>query len=522
MLSDEPTAVRRRSRSRAPSRSRSLHGHRRTLDSRRSMRASYESVVEITASGVSAASSAEQQQRAQGSGFVYDANGHLITNQHVVEGATSISVRFSNGSTQPARLVGTDPSTDLAVIKVDAPVSPDPSGSVTRASSPSATPSSRSEAHSGSRARVTSGHRERAPPADDGAEQLHDHRTRSRPTRPSTTGTPEGRFSTCAGGSSASTPRSRASPAESDGVGFAIPSNTVRSIVSQLIESGEVAARLPRRHDGRRSRRAWPSPRCGPGTPAEQAGLRAADGYAHRRRSGGPERAATSSSSSTARPSRPRPSSRAQSTRSVPATRSRSPPAERQAPDLPGDARHAAFLELLRALQCTLRRPRLHDSTERDRRARVEREEPHVRAERAGNELPEGRAERPSGFPRSLESREWPRLAERSARRDRADPGRRRHAPLATRSPHARHRRLRDQRLHRAERGRRRRRRAHRADARARGGVRRARGRATFTLDDETLDAPAGTVVFVRDPQVKRHARADGAEHVGARRRRAA
>ncbi len=34
-------------------------------------------------------------------------------------------------------------------------------------------------------------------------------------------------------------------------------------------------------------------------------------------------------------------------------------------------------------------------------------------------------------------------------------------------------------------------------------------GRATFTLDDETLDAPAGTVVFIRDPQVKRHARAD-------------
>ena len=34
-------------------------------------------------------------------------------------------------------------------------------------------------------------------------------------------------------------------------------------------------------------------------------------------------------------------------------------------------------------------------------------------------------------------------------------------------------------------------------------------GRATFTLDDETLDAPAGTAVFVRDPKVKRHARAD-------------
>ena len=37
------------------------------------------------------------------------------------------------------------------------------------------------------------------------------------------------------------------------------------------------------------------------------------------------------------------------------------------------------------------------------------------------------------------------------------------------------------------------------------------RGRATFTLDDETLDAPAGTVVFIRDPAVKRHARAEEA-----------
>ncbi len=71
---------------------------------------SYESVVEITASGVSAAQfGEEQQQRAQGSGFVYDANGTVVTNQHVVDGASSISVRFSNGSTHPARLVGTDP-----------------------------------------------------------------------------------------------------------------------------------------------------------------------------------------------------------------------------------------------------------------------------------------------------------------------------------------------------------------------------------------------------------------------------
>jgi putative serine protease PepD len=65
----------------------------------------------------------QQTQEAQGSGFVYDAEGHIVTNQHVVADATSIKVRFADGSTHKATLVGTDASTDLAVIKVDAPAS---------------------------------------------------------------------------------------------------------------------------------------------------------------------------------------------------------------------------------------------------------------------------------------------------------------------------------------------------------------------------------------------------------------
>src|ERR687888_857305 len=59
--------------------------------------------------------------RAQGSGFVYDMDGHIVTNQHVVDGAKSVSVRFWNGKTYNARVVGTDASTDLAVLQVDAP-----------------------------------------------------------------------------------------------------------------------------------------------------------------------------------------------------------------------------------------------------------------------------------------------------------------------------------------------------------------------------------------------------------------
>jgi len=62
-------------------------------------------------------------QQAEGSGFVYDDQGHIVTNQHVVGDGGSIKVTFWNGNTYDASLVATDPSTDLAVIKVDAPKS---------------------------------------------------------------------------------------------------------------------------------------------------------------------------------------------------------------------------------------------------------------------------------------------------------------------------------------------------------------------------------------------------------------
>jgi S1-C subfamily serine protease len=64
-----------------------------------------------------------QESQAEGSGFVVDRSGHIVTNQHVVDGATSITVTFSDGHTASAKVVGTDPSTDVAVIKVDAPSS---------------------------------------------------------------------------------------------------------------------------------------------------------------------------------------------------------------------------------------------------------------------------------------------------------------------------------------------------------------------------------------------------------------
>ena len=58
---------------------------------------------------------------AGGSGFVVDESGHIVTNQHVVEDAEDISVRFADGTRREAEIVGEDPSTDVAVVKVDAP-----------------------------------------------------------------------------------------------------------------------------------------------------------------------------------------------------------------------------------------------------------------------------------------------------------------------------------------------------------------------------------------------------------------
>ena len=54
-----------------------------------------------------------------GSGFVIDPAGHIVTNNHVVEGADELDVTFSDGTVATAKVIGTDPYSDLAVIKVD-------------------------------------------------------------------------------------------------------------------------------------------------------------------------------------------------------------------------------------------------------------------------------------------------------------------------------------------------------------------------------------------------------------------
>ncbi len=62
-----------------------------------------------------------QPQRGEGSGFIFDNEGHIVTNNHVVEGATQVVVNFANGFWAEAEVVATDPQADLAVIKVTPP-----------------------------------------------------------------------------------------------------------------------------------------------------------------------------------------------------------------------------------------------------------------------------------------------------------------------------------------------------------------------------------------------------------------
>src|ERR687885_836512 len=61
----------------------------------------------------------QETQRALGSGFVIDKAGHIVTNYHVIAGARSVEVSFSNHDSMKARIVGKDPGTDIAVLKVN-------------------------------------------------------------------------------------------------------------------------------------------------------------------------------------------------------------------------------------------------------------------------------------------------------------------------------------------------------------------------------------------------------------------
>jgi putative serine protease PepD len=176
----------------------------------------------------------------QGSGFVYDTNGHIVTNDHVVDAGGSITVTFWNGKTYDARVVGTDPSTDLAVIKVDAPasmLSPLSLGDsdslqvgdeVVAIGSPLGLPET-----------VTSGivsalHRQMTAPNDF---TINDSIQTDAAINHGNSGGPLLDMSGKVVGVNA---QIASDSGGNDGIGFAIPSNTVKTIATQLIGGGSV------------------------------------------------------------------------------------------------------------------------------------------------------------------------------------------------------------------------------------------------------------------------------------------
>jgi serine protease Do len=78
------------------------------------------SVVEIDVSATTSSRHRTVQQQGAGSGWIMDATGMIVTNNHVIAGATTITVTTSDGKMFPAQVINADPVTDLALIKINA------------------------------------------------------------------------------------------------------------------------------------------------------------------------------------------------------------------------------------------------------------------------------------------------------------------------------------------------------------------------------------------------------------------
>jgi putative serine protease PepD len=237
-------------------------------------------VVEITVKSTSAGTDfpfgGSQAQQAQGSGFVYDTAGHVVTNQHVVDGAQSISVRFWNGATYRATLVGADPSTDVAVIKVAAPASVlnplalGDSGSLQVGQGVVAIGSPFGLEETVTAGIISALNREMTAPNNF---TIADSIQTDAAINHGNSGGPLLDLNAKVIGVNA---QIESDSGGNEGVGFAIPANTVRSIATQLIGSGSVkhaylGVGITSASNGVRLNQVRP------GTPAAKAGLQAGD-----------------------------------------------------------------------------------------------------------------------------------------------------------------------------------------------------------------------------------------------------
>jgi S1-C subfamily serine protease len=202
------------------------------------------SVVEITVTSQGQSQlpfGGSQSQTAQGSGFVYDAQGDIVTDQHVVAGAQSISVKFQNGATYKATVVGSDASTDLAVIRVKGapqsllhPLATGDSSAVQVGDGVVAIGSPFGLENTVTTGIVSALHRDITAPNN---YTITDTIQTDAAINHGNSG---GVLLNLNGDVVGVTAQIDSESGGNDGVGFAIPSNTVRAIVSQLVSSGSV------------------------------------------------------------------------------------------------------------------------------------------------------------------------------------------------------------------------------------------------------------------------------------------
>jgi S1-C subfamily serine protease len=182
-------------------------------------------------------------QQALGSGFVIDKTGHIVTNYHVIEGADEIEVSFSNQDTLTAKLVGSDPSTDIAVLRVEAssrgltPLEFGDSDEVRVGDPVVAIGNPFGLARSAS-AGIVSAVQERTITAPNGYPIDHVIQTDAAINSGNSGGPLLNAQGEVIG------VNSQISTAEGSrgnvGIGFAVPSNTVKNVVAQLIDKGKV------------------------------------------------------------------------------------------------------------------------------------------------------------------------------------------------------------------------------------------------------------------------------------------
>jgi S1-C subfamily serine protease len=184
-----------------------------------------------------------QPEQALGSGFIIDKAGHIVTNYHVIEGADQIEVSFSNRDTMRATLVGSDPSTDIAVLRVEAssrgltPLEFGDPGSV-RVGDPVVAIGNPFGLARTATAGIVSAVQERTITAPNGYPIDHVIQTDA-PINPGNSGGPllNERAQVIGVNSQISTAQGANGNV---GIGFAVPSNTVKAVVAQLVATGKV------------------------------------------------------------------------------------------------------------------------------------------------------------------------------------------------------------------------------------------------------------------------------------------